>query len=285
MTAGSPPSSGLGPIVILGYAHGGIARLQQIVADAPGLACTSGTGVLPLCEQAIAAWRKIDDRSGPRSSLALASVRALADSMITAILVRSGGTRWCETSVARATCAHTFLQMYPAARFLCLHRSCLDVIRSAILASPWGLAGTPFASFASAYPVSPAAAVAAWWAACTEPLLDFEEAKPGACHRVRYEELISHPGHTAAEVLAFLSLAPPDPAAPPWMTGGAEPGPQPAADGTAPDGAAPDGAAADGAAADGAAADDQARLVEQLPPPLRERVSHLQARIGYPGIG
>jgi hypothetical protein len=267
MTAASQSSSGgPGPIVILGYAFGGVGRLQRIIADRPGLACTSGTGVLPLCEQAVAAWRKIDDRAGQLSSLAVASVRALADSMITAILVRAGGTRWCEISVARATCAHTFLQLYPAARFLCLHRSCPDVIRSAILTSPWGLVGTPFASFASAYPASPAAAVAAWWAACAEPLLEFEQAEPGACLRVRYEEMIGQPDQAAAEVLAFLDIGPGDPVSPPWMAGDSEPDPQPAPDDTT--------------------RDEQVRLViEQIPQPLRERVSKLQARIGYPGVG
>jgi Sulfotransferase family len=275
--AGPPSSSaGPGPIVILGYPHSGIARLQRIVADCPGLACTSGTGLLPLCEQAIAAWRKIDDRSGQQSSLALASVRAMADSMITAILVRAGGSRWCEICVARASCAHTFLRLYPAARFLCLHRSCPDVIRSAILASPWGLVGTPFTSFASAYPASPAAAVAAWWAACTEPLLDFEQAHPGACHRVRHDEMISQPGQAAADVLAFLGITPGGPAAPSWMTGEPEPDTQPTAGGTT----------ADGTTAGGTTGDDQVRpVVEQIPPPLREQVSKLQARIGYPGIG
>jgi Sulfotransferase family len=207
-----------GPVIILGYAHSGLARLQRLLGDSPALACTSGTGVLPLCEQAAAAWRSIDHRDGQLSSLAAASVRALADSMITAILAGAGRTRWCETSTARASSATAFLQLYPAARFLCLHRSCPDVIRAAIRANPWGVAGTAFVPFAAAYPASSAAAVAAYWASCTEALLEFEDAHPGECRRVRYEDLTSHPDRAAAEILGFLALSPGDPAAP-WVTG------------------------------------------------------------------
>lgn len=104
------------------------------------MACTSGTGVLPLCDQAIATWRNIEGRPDALPSrLALAATRALATSVITTVLAREGKRRWCEVAAPNSKAAKTFLNVYPGTRFLCLHRACPDVIRAALDASPWGV--------------------------------------------------------------------------------------------------------------------------------------------------
>ena len=96
------------PVVVLTYAHSGAARLQSLLASHPDLACTSGTGILPLCEQAAITWRSADDRAGMTlSPLALASVRALATGIITSMLIRTGKRRWCELATASPMSAET----------------------------------------------------------------------------------------------------------------------------------------------------------------------------------
>jgi hypothetical protein len=74
------------PIVVLGYAYGGAEHIQRVLSGSNRLACTSGTGLLPLCAQAADTWQRVDDRDGPLSALALSSIRAMAASMITVIL-------------------------------------------------------------------------------------------------------------------------------------------------------------------------------------------------------
>lgn len=194
------------PIVVLTYAYAGADLLGSLLAANPELALTSGTGVLPLCEQAAITWRRAEGRDGPPSALALTSMRALTGSVITLLLAREGKPRWCEIATAQPGYAESFLRAYPGTRFLCLHRNCVDVIRLALRANPWGLADPEFGPFADAFPGYSAAALAAYWVAHTKPMLEFEAAHPGACRRVRYEDLNPLPGSLPADLAAFLGL-------------------------------------------------------------------------------
>jgi hypothetical protein len=197
--------------------------LHDVLSRCAILACTRGTGLLPLCDMAAATWRAIDNRDGPLSALALASIRAMTNTMITIILADIDGSRWCEIAFAPASSAETFLELYPDAKFLCLHRNCQDVIYAAIQANPWGLADSPFGPFAAAYPGNSVAAIAAYWAANTEPLLAFEQAHPQACRRIRYEDLADNPEQAAQEIFAYLELAQDDPVTPCWMANDTQP--------------------------------------------------------------
>lgn len=251
-----------GPVIVLTYAHAGGARLQALLSAHPALTCTAGTGLLPACSQAVAAWRQAEGRpEGVLSPLAASSVRTLAASLMTAVLARSGKSRWCETVAAERSAAEAFLALFPAAQFLCLHRSCQDVIYATLRASPWGLAGPGFAAYTAAYPGSTVAALAAWWAGHARPMLAFEQDHPHACLRVRYEDLAEDPARIERDVLEFLGLDEQVPGLP-----------EPPGN---------DGPALAGADAPGCGADLPA---EQIPSPLLAQVSNLHSRLGYPPV-
>jgi hypothetical protein len=75
------------PVVLLSYVHSGADLVQQALAEGTDLACTVGTGILPLCEVAAATWDQIDGRRGQaRSRLAIASIRTLVSTQL--------ATRW-----------------------------------------------------------------------------------------------------------------------------------------------------------------------------------------------
>jgi len=207
--AGSADLADRGPVVVLATAYSGAERLRSLLDGRPGLACTPGIGVLPLCEQAVAVWRNADGRpeGGPLSPLAAASTRALTDAVITSVLTRAGKRRWCEFCYAMPEAAAMFAQLYPGTRFVCLYRSCSDVIRAALNASPWGLADPALAPFIRAYPASTAAALAAYWIGHTRSLLAFEAAHPQAVLRVRFEDLAAAEQQTAWAVMSFLGVA------------------------------------------------------------------------------
>jgi hypothetical protein len=248
-------------VVVLSYPYSGAERWWSLLAPHPELACTLGTGILPLCEQAAASWRFTDGKAnGPLSPLAVTSIRALATSIITCLLARTGKRRWCEFSAAPPGSTGTFGQLYPGTRFVCLHRACPDVIQAALHASPWGLASPAFAPFTAAYPGSTVAALTAYWIARTQPLLDFEDTHPDSCLRVRYEDLDADP--RAAGLFAFLGLDNPDhgtpsPAAAAW------PGTDTAPVGPAPRSPFP---------------------VGQLPLPLLAHANDLTEKLGYPPL-
>jgi hypothetical protein len=259
--AGSRVFDGLqrNPVIVVTYAHSGASLLQRLLSGSAGLTCTSGTGLLPLCELATSTWREVENRDGPLSTLAVTSIRAMVGAIITGILAGTGGSRLCEISFAPASSALTFLELFPAAKLLCLHRSCPDVIDAGVKANPWGLADSPFWPYAAAHPGRSAAAIAAYWASRTEPLLRLEEAHPGACRRVRYEDLVGNPGRVVGEIIDFMGLGQQDPVSA-----------HRASDGTP-------------AAEEAAAHNSSSQVpVSQIPPALRARVSELLTRVGYP---
>jgi Sulfotransferase family len=251
--------AGRGPVIVLGYAHSGAALLSRVMAGHAELTCTSGTGLLPLCDMAASAWRQVENRQGSLSSLAIASIRAMVGSLLTTALASQSGGRWCEVASAHPRCAETFLQAFPSARVICLHRNCPDVIRSGIQANPWGLAETSFGAFTVNYPGNPVATIAAYWAASTEPLLDLEQAHPDTCLRVSHEDLVGCPDKVGAEIAAFLSLDPPDPASRHLMSDDPPSGQEDLALGAA-------------------------VPFSRIPPPLLAAVNGLMDRLGYPPV-
>ena len=196
------------PVIVLTPPYSGAGRLVSLLARHPDLACTSGTGLLPLCEQAMATWRNADGRpAGLPSSLARAATRALAASVITSILAREGKPRWAEIAAPSPRAAQTFLRLYPQTRFLCLYRACQGAIRASLDVSPWGITDPAFAPFTAAYPASTVASLTAYWVTATGNLLDFEREHPQSCLRVRFEDLARTPHQTTENIMAFLSLA------------------------------------------------------------------------------
>jgi hypothetical protein len=139
LTAEGAPA-GHAPVIVLTSAYCGAGQLSALLETDPELACTSGTGLLPLCEQAMATWRHVDGQDARPSRLALSATRALAASIITSVLVREGKRRWCEVATANPEAGEAFLGLFPETRFMCLYRACPGVVRAALDASPWGLA-------------------------------------------------------------------------------------------------------------------------------------------------
>jgi protein-tyrosine sulfotransferase len=259
--AGPDGEASTDPVIVLTYAHAGGERLSALLARYPDLACTVGTGILPLCNQAAAAWRAVDGRSdGPPSRLAETSTRALVASMITALLVRHGKRRWCEVATAAPDAAEAFTRLFPGARMVCLHRACPDVVAVGVKASLWGLAGFEHTPLISAHPVSVAAGLTASWAARTTLLLAFEEAHPGVCRRLRYEDLAAD---SLVGLSGFLGLADPDV--------GTDPAAWPYDEATDP--------------AHGTPAMDFGFPAGQIPPTLLERANGLMKKLGYRPMG
>jgi Sulfotransferase family len=195
------------PVIILSYQHSGAHLVQQVLADGTDLACTVATGILPLCEVAAATWTRIENRPGRAiSRLAISSIRTLVSMQLTVLTAIDGRRRWCELAISAPSAAQAFLQIFPAARFVCVHRACTDVISAAIAAQPWGLAGPAMLRFTVSYPGNNVAVVAAYWASATEHLLAFEAANPQATSRVRYEDVVADTEHALGGVRSSLNL-------------------------------------------------------------------------------
>ncbi|HUA31244.1 MAG TPA: sulfotransferase [Streptosporangiaceae bacterium] len=195
------------PVIILTYPHAGAEQLTRILSTGRSIACTSATGLLPLCCEALRTWQRIEGRTDVPSQLALRSVRALASTMITVIEANVGASRWCEAAYTTPAMAQAFLRVFPGAQFICLYRNLSGVLDEAVRMYPWGLGDSPFWAYAAGHPGNNAATIAAYWTARTEALLEFEASQPESCLRVRFEDLAAEPGRQVHRILTSLGLS------------------------------------------------------------------------------
>ena len=201
------PGESTAPVIVLSYPYSGAHLVQRILTHHSDLAPTAGTGIVPMCEAVAAIWTRIDGRPGTAlSRLAVTSIRALVTTQLTIILASAGKRRWCELATAGPSAAQTFLRIFPAARYVCVHRAFTDVISATITAQPWGLAGSAMSRYTDRYTGDSVATAAAYWASATEQLLAFETANPQAAVRVRYEDVVADAENALENVRIFLGL-------------------------------------------------------------------------------
>ena len=249
---------GNSPVIVLSYPYSGAALVQEVLAAGAGLACTAGTGILPVCEVAAEAWRRVEGSGGQvLSPLAVSTIRGMVTAQISIILAGHGQRRWCELATLAPAAVVPFLQAFPAAGIVCVHRRSVDVIRAGIRANPWGLQGYGIVPYLMAHPGNSVAALAAQWARSAEELLAFQAGHPSSTHRVRYEDVAESRGSALAEIRGYLGLPPEPlvsalPSRPDVLASGAEQ----------------------------AAAEPQVP-VNMIPTPLRERITRLHAELGY----
>ena len=253
-----------GPVVVLTYGFSGWRRLQGVLEQAPELACTAGTGVLGMCDMAARAWANVDQSGGEHmSSLAAKSIRTMVISMMTIMVTRiSGARRWCEIATAEPDAAEAFLRIVPDTQFLCLHRSCPDVVRAVLASSPWGIIGGQFTPYLQAYPANATAAIAACWADSASQLLDFESRHPESALRVRYEDLAGDPAATSRAISDFTGVTPASPV--PWLADDEPPG--------------------GGTSAGDPVGPDAIFPAAALPPQLIQRINYLHEQLNYPHL-
>ena len=247
---------------MLSYAYSGAGEVQYLLSAGTNLACTTSTGVIPLAEAAAETWRRIEGQPGPAMSrLAVSTVRGLVSAQVTAILAAAGQNRWCELVTAPPGVVGPFCQVFPETEFVCVHRSCTDVIRVGVEAHPWGGYARGLMPYFQAYPGNNVAALAAYWVDSTEQLLTFEAEHVTTTHRLRYEDVVAASSQALAAARSSLRL------------------------GTAARG---DGLAGLGPAAPGPGGLTPAGPtvpVDMMPASLRQRVSQLHADLGYPSPG
>lgn len=200
------------PVFVLCMGRSGSTLLRFVLDSHPDLACPPETRLPALCAHLVAVWTQLDGwparpegNSPPQlPAAALAGVRAAVDAMTAPYLIRRGKRRYCDKSLGVAAHAELLAQLFPTATFLCLYRHPMDVIASGIQATPWGLTGFGFDSYAAASPGNAVLALARYWADHAQAILRFEQRHPDRSHRVRYEDLVTDPQGVADGIFDSL---------------------------------------------------------------------------------
>jgi hypothetical protein len=205
------------PVFVLCMGRSGSTLLRFLLDAHPELACPPETRLPALCGQLAVVWSLIEgaplsaerDAAPPRvPDAAVAGIRRMADEMTGSYLARRGKRLFCDKSLGSARFADLLMQIYPAARFVCLYRHPMDVIRSGLDACPWGLNGYGFDQYIVGSPGNAVLALARYWLDNATLIAGVEREHPGRCHRVRYEDLVADPEGVMQGVYAFVGVGP-----------------------------------------------------------------------------
>jgi hypothetical protein len=115
-----------------------------------------------------------------------ASFREFVDRVFEVILTKAGKTRWAEKTPSNCYCIPEFLSLYPFGKYVHVVRDGRDVVESLTKRN-----------------ASPEASVRRW---LYDTVTGLPHRENDRYHEVKYEELVTHPEHTLARLLAFLEV-------------------------------------------------------------------------------
>jgi protein-tyrosine sulfotransferase len=203
------------PVFVLCMGRSGSTLLRFLLDAHPELACPPETSMPALCGQLAVVWSLIEgaplaaerDAAPPRvPDAAVAGIRRMLDEMTGSYLARRGKRLFCDKSLGSARNADLLTQIYPDARFLCLYRHPMDMIRSGLDACPWGLNGYGFDHYIVGSPGNAVLALARYWLDNATLIHEVETTQPERCHRIRYEDLVEDPEEIMREVYEFAGV-------------------------------------------------------------------------------
>jgi protein-tyrosine sulfotransferase len=138
-----------------------------------------------------------------RDKLICAEVNHIVSQWMNTYAESRGKRLWCEKTPSNLAYLPTLKKVFPDAKFICLHRNCMDVVHSLFEASKIGIyvehiyfARNP--NQVSVYVDS--------WTDKTSRLLSFEQEFTLQCIRVRYEDIVTDPAKTLKPVFEFIGV-------------------------------------------------------------------------------
>lgn len=210
-------SSQRDPVFVMCMGRSGSTLLRFLLDAHQDLACPPETSLPALCTRLAVVWSLIEgaplaaergDAPPQVPDAALRGIRRMLDEMTGSYLGRRGKRLFCDKSLGSAQHVDLLRQIYPGARFVCLYRHPMDMIRSGLEACPFGLNGYGFDQYIGGSPGNAVLALARYWLDNATAIAAVEEAHPQMCHRVRYEDLVEDPEGVMREVYAFLGVGP-----------------------------------------------------------------------------
>lgn len=201
--------SGQQPIFILSCARSGSTMLRCIIDTHPNLCSPGHLNLGPLCRDLyVAAYYslgKLPDvqTEAQRDQLAIKETRLVVTDLLGRYAQGKGKQNWCEKSTVNLDHLKILQKVFPDAKYICLYRSCMDVVHSCIKFNPLGYM-SELAAYVQKHPGSFVAAMTDHWLEKSRKLMAFERAHAGQCFRVRYESLVQNPEPVLAALFDFL---------------------------------------------------------------------------------
>jgi protein-tyrosine sulfotransferase len=196
------------PVFIVCNARSGSTLLRCLLDSHPEIACPGETRLAKLTASLLEFSTQFAPApSGPDTPRSVAPAAGdLISGLIAPYLVQRGKSVWCDKSLFTADYLDQFAEVFPDARYVCLHRHAMDVIASGLEACRWGFRHYGFDRYVQNSTDNFVDALARYWLERTAAILSFEESGRVPTYRVHYERLVSDPEGTLAGLLDFLGV-------------------------------------------------------------------------------
>jgi protein-tyrosine sulfotransferase len=213
-TSGSMP-----PVFILSCERAGSTLLRYIVDTHPDICSPAELHTGRLCASLIHTARLLGlgqvsqavDKSD-RTRLAFLEVRRVVSEWMDSYARRKGKRMWCEKSPRNLKYLDVLKNVFPDAKYICLHRHCMDVVQSCLEGSANGFV-VDLAYYArnisDSYAHRSGNHISAFidsWIDKAERLLRFEQENASNCFRIKYESLVENPGEVLRPMFEFLGV-------------------------------------------------------------------------------
>jgi hypothetical protein len=195
------------PVFIATNARSGSTLLRWLIDAHVDVACPGETDVADLLRAYVQSAIALDPQAAAGDQAARQGAQVV-DNLMATHLQTIGKRYWCDKSLSNVVNLELLAAAWPDARFVLLHRQCMDVIASALEASEWGLDTYGLAPYAQMSPNNPMVAVAGYWIERTATMVEFERRHPERCLRLRYEDLVTRTDASMGAVWDLFGVAP-----------------------------------------------------------------------------
>ncbi len=203
------------PIFIVCNARSGSTLLRCLLDCHPDIACPGETRLAQLIAESLQLRTQL---AGGFSSSAAPGVKhaegrkpapevgGIIAGMMSPYLAQRGKTVWCDKSLFTVDFIDEIFQVFPDARYVCLHRHAMDVIASGLEACRWGYRHFGFDKYIQGSAGNFVDALAQYWTDRTAKIVSFEGKAETATCRIHYERLVHDPHGTLSDLLTFLDV-------------------------------------------------------------------------------
>jgi protein-tyrosine sulfotransferase len=201
------------PIFIVCNARSGSTLLRCLLDCHPEIACPGETRLAQLISHFIELHTQL---AGGSSSAVIGAgapvtrdleqqVGGIITDLMSPYMVQRGKTVWCDKSLFTVDFIDQVLQVFPDARYVCLHRHAMDVIASSLDACRWGYRHYGLGPYIQRSTDNFVDGLAEYWTDRTAKIVSFEQMADTATYRVHYEQLVRDPHGTLTDLLEFLN--------------------------------------------------------------------------------